>query len=172
MIVSLRTMTYDGLKELLDKQDKIILWTCNLCIRLCGTGGLEVVEDLQQKLLDDGYNVIWTEKIGYGCHIGLIRDRTKEPTTAPYYQQADTMVVLTCTDGYEKVAKMFSRGKLKMKKVIQASQTVGIGVYSTSKGMRLVNPLVGLGFPVNPEGTPLPIIAELSGGKLHAGKFE
>jgi hypothetical protein len=164
-------MTYDELKAALDPKDKIILWTCNLCIRLCGTGGQEVVEDLEEKLINDGFNIIWTEKIGYGCHLGLIRDRTKEPTTSPYYTDADTMVILTCTDGFEKAEKAFSRGKYKMNKIIQASQTVGIGVYSTKKGMRLVNPLIDLDLPVVPEGTPLEIIAEKSKGKLHAGKF-
>lgn len=171
MIVSLRSMNYKQLTDNLDPTDKVILWTCNLCIRLCGTGGMEVVDDLEEKLTNDGYNILWKEKIGYGCHMGLIRNRTKEPKTEPLFKEADTMVVLTCTDGFEKAEKTFKRGKYKMKKIIQASETVGIGVYSVAKGMRLVNPLIDLDLPVNPEGTSLDQVAQLSKKKLYAGKF-
>lgn len=172
MIVSLRTLTYDELKGKLDKDDKIIIWTCNLCIKLCGTGGEEVGNDLAEKLKADGFNIITMEQIGYACHMVLIRNRLKEPYTKPMFQKADTVIVLTCTDGFEKAERLFSRGKFKMKKIIEASATVGIGVYNAKDGMRVCNPIPEFGLKADVKGIPLTKMASASKGKMHAGKFE
>lgn len=164
MIVSLRNMTYDELKEKLGKDEKIALWTCSLCIKLCGLGGQEVAEDLQAKLQADGYDVPHVETLGYACHLGYIRDRTKDPMTKPIFDEIDTMVVLTCSDGFEKAERVFEkrRGKPK-RKIIQLTETVGIGAYSSEQGMRLVNPYPETGLKPNIEGTPLKKVAEKTG---------
>ncbi|MHA1166491.1 MAG: hypothetical protein ACTSP4_05700 [Candidatus Hodarchaeales archaeon] len=151
MIVSLTKITYDELTKQLTKDDKIIIWTCNLCIKLCRTGGEVVAEDLAKKLLDDGYNVIHVEPIGYGCHMGLVRDRTRDPITKPIFQKADTIISIVCTDGNEKVARVFRKGK----KIIDVTETVGVGAYSSKTGMRLQLPLVETGLKAKPEGITL-----------------
>lgn len=151
MIVSLRKITYEELTKQLNKEkDVIALWTCNLCIKLCETGGAEVAENLATKLKDEGYNVIHTEVLGYSCHLGLVRDRTRDPMTKPIFEEANTIIVLTCTDGFEKVERLFRK-----KKVIQVTETIGIGAYSSKTGMRLVNPYPETKLPASVKGTAL-----------------
>ena len=150
MIVSLRTLSYEELKEQLTKEDKIAIWTCNLCIKLCSVGGEKVANDLAAKLTEDGYEVLHVEPIGYGCHMGLVRNRTREEATKGILEQATTIIVLSCTDGFEKVERVFRK-----KKVIQASATIGIGAYSSETGMRLVNPFPETGLKASVKGTTL-----------------
>lgn len=164
MIVSLRTLTYEELTSQLTKDEKIAIWTCNLCIKLCQVGGEKVANDLAQKLQQDDYNVIHVEPIGYGCHLGLIRNRTREEATKDILEEADAIIVLTCTDGFEKVERVFRK-----KKVIQATATVGIGAYASDKGMRLVSPFPETGIEASAEGTPLDEVAKKL--KMHSTPF-
>ncbi len=150
MIVSLRTLTYDELTKQLTNTDRIAIWTCNLCIKLCGVGGEKVSNDLAVLLKNDGYNVIHVEPIGYGCHMGLVRDRTRDEVSKGIFEEVDTIIVLSCTDGFEKAERVFRK-----KKVIQASATIGIGAYSSKKGMRLVAPFPETGIKASIEGTSL-----------------
>ena len=164
MIVSLRTLTYEELKVQLTKEDKIAIWTCNLCIKLCGVGGENVANDLAAKLEKDGYEVLHVEPIGYGCHMGLVRNRTREEETKSIFEQVDTVIVLSCTDGFEKVERVFRK-----KKVIQASATIGIGAYSSETGMRLVNPFPETGLKASVKGTSLEDAAKKL--KMHSTPF-
>ncbi|MHA2297412.1 MAG: hypothetical protein ACXAEU_06170 [Candidatus Hodarchaeales archaeon] len=151
MIVSLTNITYEELKDQLTKDDKIAIWTCNLCIKLCGTGGEVVAENLAIKMRKDGYNVIHVEPIGYGCHMGLVRDRTRDPITKPIFDKVDTIISISCTDGNEKVERVFRKGR----KFIHVTETVGVGAYSSESGMRLQLPLEATGLKAKLEGTSL-----------------
>lgn len=159
MIVSLRKVTYEELKEQLTDSKHIGIWTCNLCIKLCGLGGQDVAQSLAEKLQADNYKVEHIETLGYACHMGYIRDRTRNPMTKPIFELLDTLIVLTCTDGFEKVERVFG----KKKKIIQVTETVGIGGYSSEQGMRLVNPYPELGLKAEIEGIPLAIVAKKTG---------
>ncbi|MHA2427819.1 MAG: hypothetical protein ACXADB_07335 [Candidatus Hermodarchaeia archaeon] len=164
MIVSLRTLTYEELTNQLTKEDKIAIWTCNLCIKLCGVGGEKVANDLAHKLKKDSYNVIHVEPIGYGCHLGLVINRKKEEETKGIFEQVDTIIVLSCTDGFEKTERVFRK-----KKVIQASATIGIGAYSSKTGMRLVSPFPETGLKASVKGTTLEEAAKKL--KMHSKSF-
>ena len=159
MIVSLRKITYEQLKEQLKPTDTIGIWTCNLCIKLCGLGGEMIAKDLAKKLQDDHYNVMHIETLGYACHTGYIRDRTRNPVTKPIFEKLDTLIVLTCSDGFEKAERAFGRNK----KVIQVTETVGIGSFSSEKGMRLVYPYPELQLNADIEGIPLSVVAKKTG---------
>ena len=159
MIVSLRKITYEQLKENLDSSDIIGIWTCNLCIKLCGLGGEIVANSLAEKLQADKYDVQHIETLGYACHMGYIRDRTRNPMTKPIFEKLNTIIVLTCTDGFEKVERVFGKNR----KIIQVTETVGIGGYSSEKGMRLVNPYPELHLKANIEGIPLSVVAKKTG---------
>jgi hypothetical protein len=159
MIVSLRKVTYEELKEQLTESKHIGIWTCNLCIKLCGLGGEDVAQSLAQKLQSDNYRIDHIETLGYACHMGYIRDRTRNPMTKPTFEILDTLIVLTCTDGFEKVERVFG----KKKKIIQITETVGIGGYSSEKGMRLVNPYPELHLKADIEGIPLSVVAKKTG---------
>lgn len=159
MIVSLRKITYEQLKEHLNPSDNIAIWTCNLCIKLCELGGEVVAKNLAKKLQDDNYKINHIETLGYACHMGYIRDRTRNPMTKPIFENINTIIVLTCTDGFEKVERVFGKDK----KIIQVTETVGIGSYSSEKGMRLVNPYPELNLKADIEGIPLSVVAKKTG---------
>ncbi|MFX0092789.1 MAG: hypothetical protein ACFFBD_13595 [Candidatus Hodarchaeota archaeon] len=151
MIVSLRTKSYKELKDALSKDEKILLYSCNLCIKLCNNlGGKDALENLAAKLTADGYNVIHTEPIGYGCHFGLVNTRKRGEATKDLFKEADVIVTIICTDGHEKLMKIF-----KKKKIIATAETVGIGMYSTEEGMRLVCPFPETGLRASKDGIPL-----------------
>ena len=58
MIISLRDISYEELKDKLTKDDKIVLWSCNTCIKFCGIGGYDNMVLLENMLTADGYDVI------------------------------------------------------------------------------------------------------------------
>ena len=68
----------------------------------------------------------------------------------PIPEKVNTIIVLTCTDGFEKVERVFRKMK-----VIQVTGTLGIGAYSSKKGMRLVSPFPETGIKASIEGTSL-----------------
>ena len=78
MIISLRTLTYEQLKEKLSKKDKIVLWSCDTCIRFTGLGGIDKLEILETMLENDGYTVIRKELLGVSCVEELVEDRKKD----------------------------------------------------------------------------------------------
>jgi len=119
MIVSLRSMTYDELKDQLSKDDKIVVWACNVCVKFCDVGGRDHMNALADKLEADGYNVIRRELIGMSCLQDLVRKRGTDEATAKMFEEATVIIPLTCEDGNENVKHVF-----KGKKVIDATKTI------------------------------------------------
>ena len=160
MIVVLRSMDYEQLKEHIVEDDRIILWSCNDCTKYSNLGGRENLEALAKALEKDGYNVIHQEIIGVGCQPPLIRLRTKHPATKEIFEDATVLIVLACTDGFLKTQRVF-----KKMRVIQVGESVGLGVYSKAEGMKLVIPLEETGLPPSIEGYTLEEAAEKLGKK-------
>ena len=134
MIVVLRNLDYEQIKEKLDKDDKIVVWSCNDCTKYCDLGGRKNLKALAEALEKDGFNVI----------------RTKHKATKQIYSDATAIIVLACTDGFLKVQRVFRK-----KKVIQVGSSVGLGAYSKKGGMRLVVPLEETGLKPLVEGYSL-----------------
>ena len=128
MIVVLRSMDYEELKEQIVEADKIILWSCNDCTKYSNLGGRENLDALAKALKKDGYNVIHQEIIGVGCQPPLIRLRSQHPATKEIFDEATVIVVMACTDGFLKTQRVF-----KKKRVIQVGESVGLGVYSKAE---------------------------------------
>jgi len=147
MIVSLRSMTYDELKDQLSKDDKIVVWACNICVKFC-----------------DGYNVIRRELIGMSCLQDLVRKRGTDEATAKIFEEATVIIPLTCEDGNENVKHVF-----KGKKVIDATKTIGLGVFSLEKGMTINYPFENTGLEASVDGIPLEEAAKKLG--CHAGPY-
>ncbi len=166
MIVSLRKITYEELKKQLKKDDKIVIWSCNNCIKFCnGMGGREAMKRLKEKLEKDGYNVIHTELIGLSCVLDLVHLRAIEEPTKSIFEDATVIIPLTCEDGYANVKHVFPD-----KKVIDVPLTVGLGVFFTEFGaLRLTVPFEKTGLKAPPEGLSLEEVAEKLGA--HAGPF-
>ncbi len=160
MIVVLRDIDYEQLKEQITTDDRIIVWSCNDCTKYCDLGGRKNLNALADALEKDGYNVIHRELIGVGCQPPLIRLRSQHPATKDIFGSASVIVVLSCTDGFLKTQRVF-----KKQKVIQIGVSVGLGAYSKKEGMRLVIPMDGIGLEPSIEGYSLDEVAKKLGKK-------
>jgi len=155
LIVVLRELDYEQLKEKLDSQDRIVIWSCNDCTKYCDLGGRKNLNGLADALEKDGFNVIRRELVGVSCQPNLIRERTRHPSTKEIFDDATAIVVLACTDGYLKVQRVFRK-----KKVISVGVSVGLGTYSEKDGMRLVIPLEETGLKPSVKGLSLEEVAK------------
>ncbi|RLE27996.1 hypothetical protein DRJ54_07170 [Candidatus Acetothermia bacterium] len=157
MIVSLRSMSYQELKEKLSRDDRIVLMSCDMCVRYCGFGGIDRLTILEDLLKGDGYNVIRKELVGVSCAMGLIRNRTRDPDKKAAFEEATAIVLIACDEGYETVRRVFRK-----KKVIPVTKAVGVGNYTEDRGAVLVNPFEFTGLEPKAEGYTL----EEAAGKL------
>ncbi|NLX47903.1 MAG: hypothetical protein GXY70_07035 [Euryarchaeota archaeon] len=164
MIISLRRFSYDDLVGQLSKDDKIIIFTCNVCIKFCDIGGRTRAHQLAEKLRSDGYNVIREENIGAACILDLVEKRKTDAATAKAFEEATVILPLTCEDGFDNISYAFPNAK-----VISVTKTVGIGVFSTDKGMTLTVPFETTGLGINIDGYPLSEVAEKLG--CYAGPY-
>jgi len=57
MIIT-ETKPFGLIKAQLKKEDKITIVSCNMCARMCGTGGKEGLEEMKKKLKEEDYNVV------------------------------------------------------------------------------------------------------------------
>ncbi len=104
---------YGVIKGMLKKWKKIGIVSCNSCARVCETGGQKKMEELAERLKNDGYDVINTAVVPMACNIDLVK--------RPKFD-ADILVVLACDCGVNTVQDIFSN-----KKIIAANNTIGIG---------------------------------------------
>jgi NAD-dependent dihydropyrimidine dehydrogenase PreA subunit len=158
MIISLRTITYDDLKKQLAPEDKIVLWSCDTCIRFSGLGGIFKLQILEDMLVNDGYQVIRKELLGVSCVDELVEDRKYSDDKQEIFEQATAIVVLGCEEAWERVAIAFPD-----KKVIQVTQSFGFGNISEERGVRLTNPFADTALEVVPGGIPLDQVAKRTG---------
>jgi hypothetical protein len=164
LIVSLRNQTYDELKEKLNPDDKIVVWACNFCVKFCGLGGRENMNALADKLETDGYNVVRRELIGMSCLQDLVRKRKTDDATSKMFEEATVIIPLTCEDGNANVKHVF-----KDKRIIDATKTLGLGVFSMEKGMTLNYPFESTGLEPSVDGIPLEEVAKKVG--CHTGAY-
>jgi hypothetical protein len=78
---------YGLVKGMLKKWKKIGVVSCNSCARACETGGKEKMEEIANRLKQDGFEVVDTELLPMACNI--------EAAKKPAYQ-ADYLVALAC----------------------------------------------------------------------------
>lgn len=165
MIISLRSMTYDELKNQLTKEDKIVIWSCDTCIKHIGLGGYDKLVILEKMLKNDGFNVIRKELLGVSCREDVVEDRIKDETKKPYFEQATAIICLTCEAGYDEVNAKFPN-----KKIIKTTQSLGVGICSESRGIFLSNPFEGV--PIDPDPLKNPIEEVAKKLNLHEKFFD
>jgi hypothetical protein len=166
MIISLRKLSYEDLKSQLSKEDKIVVWACNNCVKFCDKfGGREAMNQLAEKLQTDGFNVIRRELIGMSCVLDLVYLRAVEPATKETFEEATVLIPLTCEDGYDNLKHIFHD-----KKIIDVPKTIGLGVLSTQwHALRLTAPFEETGLKAPPEGMTLKDAAKELG--IYSGPF-
>jgi hypothetical protein len=104
---------YGVIRGMLKKWKKIGIVSCNSCARACETGGKEKMEELAERLKNDGFDVVDVELVPMACNI----DAVKRPN-----YQADMLVVLACDSGVCTLQSLFPT-----KTVVPALDTIGIG---------------------------------------------
>ncbi|HIJ07817.1 TPA: hypothetical protein HA274_00455 [Candidatus Bathyarchaeota archaeon] len=104
---------YGVIKGMLKKWKKIGIVSCNSCARACETGGKEKLDQLAERLRQDGFDVVDSELLPMACNI----DAAKKPN-----YQADYLVVLACDSGVFTLQSLFPN-----KVVVPALDTMGLG---------------------------------------------
>ncbi len=155
MIISLRDISYAELKDKLSKDDKIVLWSCNTCIKFCGIGGYDNMVLLEEMLTADGYEVIGKELVGIACMYSLTEQHRDHPNKRELFEEATAIICLSCEDGYEVAEAVF-----KDKKVIKVVKTLGVGNFTMDRGPVLTAPFESTGLEQSDEGYSYPEIAE------------
>jgi ferredoxin len=158
MLISLRSISYEDLKKQLSKDDKIVLWSCDTCIRFSGMGGIDNLEILENMLTNDGFKVIKKELIGVSCVDELIEDRRIDQDKKNIFEEATAIIVVACEEGWERVEAGF-----KDKKVIKVTRTFGFGNISDKRGVLLTNPFEDLDIEPTVKGIPIKEIAKKTG---------
>jgi ferredoxin len=112
MIVT-ESKPYGVIKGQLKKWKKIGIVACNSCARVCETGGKLKMEEMAERLKQDGFNVVDVQLVPMACAIDIVKK--------PNYQ-ADMLVSMACDAGLCTLQLLFPT-----KDVITANDTVGIG---------------------------------------------
>jgi hypothetical protein len=112
MIVT-RIKPYGIIRGMLRKWKTVGVVSCNSCARVCETGGKEKMDELANRLKQDGFDVVDTELLPMACNI--------ESAKKPNYK-ADYLVVLACDSGVCTLQSLFPN-----KIVVQALDTIGLG---------------------------------------------
>ncbi len=73
MIISVRSLSYDELKRNLNHDDKIVIWSCDTCVKHCGIAGMEKMTALEDLLKEDGYTVLKKELVSESCQVNLAK---------------------------------------------------------------------------------------------------
>lgn len=109
---------YEEVKAQLNKDDKVGIVACNMCARICKTGGKDGMERLRKRLEEDGFKVVDTDLIGTPCVFEQL-----EATQL----RGDVTLVLACEGGLHILKKIFPN-----KKLILALDTIGLGAVDES----------------------------------------
>lgn len=147
MIVSLRKITYEELKAQLSEDDKIVLWSCDTCIKFCGLGGYDRMMQLEKMLKNDGFKVIGKELISISCMLSLVEQHKADPSKKTMFDEATVIITHTCEDANANVKAIFND-----KKVIGFTKTVGIGNFTMDRGPVLTHPFEATGLEPSVKG--------------------
>ena len=114
---------FEEIKSHLKKTDRTGIISCNTCVRFCGTGGLEKMEELASQLRREGYTVEEELLLTAAC----IRDYIER---ARLSKGLTKIIALTCDAGWASIKQA-----LPDVEVIKANETLGIMVVSPGNGV-------------------------------------
>jgi hypothetical protein len=117
MIVT-STKPYGVIEGWLQKEDKVGVVSCNSCARICETGGRIGMDEMADRLRDDGFSVVDEDLLPMCCNLDTV-------SKAEY--DGDTLVILACESGVYTLEKLYPD-----KKVIAALNTIGLGARGAS----------------------------------------
>ncbi len=117
MIVT-STKPYGVIEGWLQKEDKVGVVSCNSCARICETGGRIGMDEMADRLRDDGFSVVDEDLLPMCCNLDTV-------SKAEY--DGDVLVILACESGVYTLEKLYPD-----KKVIAALNTIGLGARGAS----------------------------------------
>jgi hypothetical protein len=165
MIASLRTITYEELKGMLNRKDRIAVWSCDTCARSCqGFGGEDAMKDLASRLRHDGYDVRREELMVASCFFEGIRSKREQWVAEGECDKIDVIVPLACREARAAMTRVFPD-----KRIIDDSRTAGLGVLDENDICILTDPFEWTGLEPSDEGIDLPSAAKKLG--LYSGPF-
>jgi len=105
--------SYGVIRSSLRKWKKVGLISCNSCARICETGGQKRLDELSERLKNDGFNVVGSDLVPMVCNIDAVKRRS---------YAGDYLVILGCDSGVFTVQSLFPN-----KIIVPALDTVGLG---------------------------------------------
>lgn len=127
MIIAGRNRDYKEISESL-KGKKVLILTCNTCVRICGgIGGTEAAERLSMKLSEDGIDITDTIPVSASCIGSKLRGKFDPETLA----SSDVILSLTCPLGASCAASVSG------KDIFNPIEMIGIG-YIDNDGVPIV----------------------------------
>lgn len=151
MIIAGRNRDYKELSNSL-RAKKVLMFTCNTCVRLCGgLGGKEAANRLSEKLSVDGIEIVDTYDVSAAC----IGSKVRGKLTPSKLEEFDVILSLTCPLGAACIAMVSG------KDVCNPIENIGIG-YLDEDGV----PIVISGSCDFPEESPAVEVAEEIGLKM------
>lgn len=111
------------IEQQLTKGDRIAIISCNTCVRFCGTGGAEKLDEIAHRLRQDGFSVTDQILLTAAC----VRDYTERSRLSTGITK---VVALTCDGGWTSIKQALPNVE-----VIKANKTLGIMIVSPSKGV-------------------------------------
>jgi len=112
------TKPYGVIEGWLQEGDKIGVVSCNSCARICETGGRISMDEMADRLRDDGFSVVDEDLLPMCCALDTV-------SKAEY--DGDVLIVLACDAGVYTLQKLYPE-----KKVIAALNTIGLGARGAS----------------------------------------
>ncbi|MEE8569841.1 MAG: hypothetical protein V3S97_02450 [Candidatus Bathyarchaeia archaeon] len=104
---------YGIIKGMLKKWKKFGIISCNSCARACETGGRKKMEELGERLKNDGYEVVDMNLVPMACNVDLVKK--------PEYE-GDVLVILACDSGVFTYQTLFPS-----KTIVPALNSHGLG---------------------------------------------
>lgn len=127
MIIAGRNRDYKELSESL-RAKKVLVFTCNTCVRLCGEiGGREAADRLSERLSKDGIEVVDTVDVSAAC----MGSKVRKKLTTLKLEGFDVILSLTCPLGAACIATVSG------KDVCNPIENIGMG-YLDEDGVPIV----------------------------------
>jgi len=164
--ITARLFEYNELKNRLNRQEGIAVFSCDNCARRChGLGGQEGLTALADKLIEDGFPVVCQGLFRALCSRKLLRAWLEDKECQASLGQIGVIIPLACQAGAALVRELFPACT-----VLEVTKTLGTGVTRPETGVRLVKPEKGLGLDVD-EAQGMSLEEAVSRLGLYAGHF-
>lgn len=115
---------FEVIKKELGAGDKISLISCNTCARKCETGGKLAMNNLAEKLKEEGFSVVGQTLVGMPCGLSQLDEMMLSGNVA---------LVLGCDASIHALKTLFPGVK-----VVPALNTIGLGSWGEDGKVKVI----------------------------------